>query len=56
MLKDLPAYYANRTLLKEAVKTSDIAEAAFAFVSGMLNKTTGNMINVDGGLAAAFPR
>ncbi|WP_296699425.1 bifunctional aldolase/short-chain dehydrogenase [Algoriphagus sp.] len=55
-VKDLPAYYANRTLLKEAVKTSDIAEAAFAFVSGMLNKTTGNMINVDGGLAAAFPR
>jgi rhamnulose-1-phosphate aldolase/alcohol dehydrogenase len=55
-VKDLPAYYANRTLLKEAVKTSDIADAAFAFVSGMLDKTTGNMINVDGGLAAAFPR
>jgi rhamnulose-1-phosphate aldolase/alcohol dehydrogenase len=55
-VKDLPAYYANRTLLKEAVKTSDIADAAFAFVSGMFDKTTGNMINVDGGLAAAFPR
>ncbi|SIO14934.1 bifunctional aldolase/short-chain dehydrogenase [Algoriphagus halophilus] len=55
-VKDLPAYYANRTLLKEAVKTSDIADAAFAFVSGMLNKSTGNMINVDGGLAPAFPR
>lgn len=55
-LKDLPAYYANRTLLKEAVKTSDIADAAFVFVSGQLSKTTGNMINVDGGLAAAFPR
>jgi rhamnulose-1-phosphate aldolase/alcohol dehydrogenase len=55
-VKDLPQYYANRTLLKESVKTSDIADAAFAFVSGMLSKSTGNMLNVDGGLAAAFPR
>ncbi|EAZ80449.1 bifunctional rhamnulose-1-phosphate aldolase/short-chain dehydrogenase [Algoriphagus machipongonensis] len=55
-VKELPAYYANRTLLKESVKTSDIADAAFAFVSGMLDKTTGNMLNVDGGLAPAFPR
>ena len=55
-LKDLPSYYANRTLLKESVKTSDIANAAFVFVSGQLSKSTGNMLNVDGGLAAAFPR
>ena len=55
-VKDLPQYYANRTLLKESVKVSDIADAAFAFVGGLLNKTTGNMLNVDGGLAAAFPR
>ena len=55
-VKDLPQYYANRTLLKESVKTSDIADAAFVFVSGQLCKTTGNMLNVDGGLAAAFPR
>ncbi len=55
-VKDLPQFYANRTLLKESVKTSDIANAAFVFVSGQLGKTTGNMINVDGGLAAAFPR
>jgi rhamnulose-1-phosphate aldolase/alcohol dehydrogenase len=55
-VKDLPQYYANRTLLKESVKTSDIADAAFVFVSGQLSKTTGNMLNVDGGLAAAFPR
>ena len=44
------------TLLKESVKTSDIANAAFVFVSGQLGKSTGNMLNVDGGLAAAFPR
>ncbi|MEB2775019.1 bifunctional aldolase/short-chain dehydrogenase [Algoriphagus sp. D3-2-R+10] len=55
-VKDLPQFYANRTLLKESVKTSDIANAAFIFVSGQLDKTTGNMLNVDGGLAAAFPR
>lgn len=55
-VKDLPQYYANRTLLKESVKTSDIADAAFVFVSGQLGKTTGNMLNVDGGLATAFPR
>ncbi|MFN5331448.1 MAG: bifunctional rhamnulose-1-phosphate aldolase/short-chain dehydrogenase [Bacteroidota bacterium] len=55
-VEELPAYYANRTLLKESVKVSDIAEAAFVFVSGALSKSTGNMINVDGGLAAAFPR
>ena len=35
---------------------NDIADAAFAFVGGLLNKSTGNMLNVDGGLAAAFPR
>ncbi|MDF2159158.1 bifunctional aldolase/short-chain dehydrogenase [Algoriphagus sp. CAU 1675] len=55
-VKDLPQYYANRTLLKESVKVSDIANATFAFVSGLLDKSTGNMLNVDGGLAAAFPR
>lgn len=55
-VKDLPQFYANRTLLKESVKTSDIANAAFVFVSGQLGKSTGNMLNVDGGLAAAFPR
>lgn len=55
-VKDLPQFYADRTLLKESVKVSDIADAAFVFVSGLLSKTTGNMLNVDGGLSAAFPR
>ncbi len=55
-VKDLPNYYANRTLLKESVKVDDIANAVFVFVNGMLKKSTGNMLNVDGGLAAAFPR
>jgi enoyl-[acyl-carrier-protein] reductase (NADH) len=34
----------------------DVAAACFAFVSGLLNKSTGNMLNVDGGVAAAFAR
>lgn len=55
-VKDLPQFYADRTLLKESVKVGDIADAAFVFVCGLLSKTTGNMLNVDGGLSAAFPR
>lgn len=55
-LEDLPRFYADRTLLKEILYPSDVANAVFIFVSGMLNKSTGNMLNVDGGLAASFPR
>jgi len=53
---ELPAYYANRTLLNEIILPEDIAEACFVFVSGALNKSTGNVLNVDGGVAAAFLR
>lgn len=52
----LPAYYAKRTLLNETILPEDIANACFAFVSGLLDKSTGNTINVDGGVAAAFLR
>ncbi|NJM26253.1 MAG: SDR family oxidoreductase, partial [Bacteroidia bacterium] len=55
-LEDLPGFYADRTLLKEIIYPADIAEAVFLFVGGMLNKSTGNSLNVDGGLPAAFPR
>ncbi len=51
---ELPSYYANRTLLHEVIKPEDIANACFAFVAGLLNKSTGNVLNVDGGIAAAF--
>ena len=54
--EDLPAFYAKRTLLNEIIDPDDIANACFAFVSGLLNKSTGNVINVDGGVAAAFVR
>ncbi|MEP6950827.1 MAG: bifunctional aldolase/short-chain dehydrogenase [Ginsengibacter sp.] len=53
---ELPAYYANRTLLKEIILPEDIANACFAFTGGLLNKSTGNVLNVDGGVAAAFVR
>jgi NAD(P)-dependent dehydrogenase (short-subunit alcohol dehydrogenase family) len=53
---ELPAYYARRTLLGEIILPEDIANACFLFVGGLLNKSTGNILNVDGGLAAAFVR
>jgi rhamnulose-1-phosphate aldolase/alcohol dehydrogenase len=53
---ELPAYYAKRSLLNEIILPIDIAYACFAFVGGLLNKSTGNVLNVDGGVAAAFVR
>jgi NAD(P)-dependent dehydrogenase (short-subunit alcohol dehydrogenase family) len=53
---ELPAYYAKRTLLNEVILPDDIANACFAIAGGLLNKSTGNVINVDGGVAAAFVR
>jgi len=53
---ELPAYYAKRTLLNEIILPDDIANACFAFVGGLLNKSTGNVLNVDGGVATAFVR
>ena len=53
---ELPAYYAKRTLLNEIILPDDIANACFAFTGGLLSKSTGNMLNVDGGVAMAFAR
>lgn len=55
-VEDLPKYYAGRTLLNEIILPEDIANACFAFVGGLLNKSTGNVLNVDGGVAMAFVR
>lgn len=55
-VEDLPAFYAKRTLLNEIILPEDIANACFAFVGGLLNKSTGNVLNVDGGVAMAFVR
>ena len=53
---ELPAYYAKRTLLNEIILPEDIANACFAFVGGLLSKSTGNALNVDGGVAMGFYR
>jgi NAD(P)-dependent dehydrogenase (short-subunit alcohol dehydrogenase family) len=55
-VEELPAYYAKRTLLGEIILPEDIANAAFALVGGLLNKSTGNAVNVDGGVAMGFLR
>ncbi|GAB3577369.1 bifunctional rhamnulose-1-phosphate aldolase/short-chain dehydrogenase [Spirosoma luteolum] len=55
-VEELPAYYAKRTLLNEIILPDDVANACFAFVGGLLNKSTGNVLNVDGGVAMAFVR
>ena len=55
-VEELPAYYAKRTLLNEIILPEDISNACFAFAGGLLNKSTGNVLNVDGGVAMAFVR
>ena len=55
-VEELPSFYAKRTLLNEIILPADVANACFAFVGGLLSKSTGNVLNVDGGVAPAFPR
>ncbi len=52
----LSEFYAQRTLLKSPVTLSDQAEAAYVLASKKLNKTTGQIFSVDGGLSEAFLR
>jgi rhamnulose-1-phosphate aldolase/alcohol dehydrogenase len=55
-VEELPAFYAKRTLLNQVILPEDIAKACFALVGGLLDKSTGNVLNVDGGIAMAFVR
>ncbi|OGX84007.1 bifunctional aldolase/short-chain dehydrogenase [Hymenobacter coccineus] len=55
-VEELPAHYAKRTLLGEELLAEDIAKAVRVFVDGSLSKSTGNVLNVDGGVAMAFVR
>jgi len=55
-VEELPAFYAKRTLLDKIILPEDIANACFVFVGGLLSKSTGNVLNVDGGVAMAFVR
>ena len=52
----LEEVYRNRSLLKRSVYPEDIAEAVAFLASDRSAKSTGNIINVDAGNAAAFTR
>ena len=54
--KDLGQYYANRTLLKREVLPLHVAQACAALVSDEFSRTTGLLVPVDSGVAAAFLR
>lgn len=53
---ELEAVYRERSLLKRSVYPEDIAEAVAFLASDRSAKSTGNIINVDAGNAAAFTR
>ncbi|MEO9477905.1 MAG: bifunctional aldolase/short-chain dehydrogenase [Cyclobacteriaceae bacterium] len=54
-VEELPAHYAKRNLLNKIIYPEDIANGVFS-LAAILDKTTGNIINVDGGMANAFVR
>jgi rhamnulose-1-phosphate aldolase/alcohol dehydrogenase len=54
--EDLGAFYANRTLLKREVLPEHVAAAVAAIVSDEFSHTTGLLVPVDSGVAAAFVR
>ena len=53
---DVEEFYRKRSMLKLAVLPEDIAEAVYFFASDKSGKSTGNILNVDAGNAAAFTR
>ena len=52
----LAAFYAKRTLTGQPVTLDSQVRAIVAFLNGDFSKTTGQIVNVDGGQAAAFLR
>lgn len=55
--EELEGHYRARTTLKVNVVPDDIAEAVLYFASPRrAAKSTGNVLNVDGGVALAYPR
>ena len=53
---DLAAFYAKRTLTGKPVSLDSQVRAITAFLNGDFSVTTGQIVNVDGGQAAAFMR
>jgi rhamnulose-1-phosphate aldolase/alcohol dehydrogenase len=54
--EELQTFYKGRTKLGVAVLPEDVAEAIAFFAGPRSNKSTGNVVNVDGGVTAAYPR
>jgi rhamnulose-1-phosphate aldolase/alcohol dehydrogenase len=55
--EDLDDYYRDRTTLGVNVLPEDVAQAVLHFASpARSGKSTGNILNVDGGVTAAYPR
>ncbi len=52
----LADFYAQRTLTKAAISPEDQAEVAYLLITDAFSKTTGQIINVDGGLHEGFLR
>lgn len=53
---DIEDFYRQRSMLKRSVLPEDIAEAVYFLSSEKAAKSTGNILNVDAGNAAAFTR
>lgn len=53
---ELEQHYVARSLLKRPVLPEDVAQAVYFFASDDSAKSTGNIMNVDAGNAAAFTR
>ncbi|MCY3780862.1 MAG: bifunctional rhamnulose-1-phosphate aldolase/short-chain dehydrogenase [Chloroflexi bacterium] len=54
--EQLAEFYAQRTLTKRSISPEDQAEAAYLLITDAFSKTTGQIINVDGGLSEGFLR
>ena len=53
---DLQSFYRKRTKLAVDVYPDDVADVIAFFAAPRSSKSTGNFINVDGGVTAAYPR
>ncbi len=54
--EELEDFYASRNILHRQVTTSDVAASVAFLLSDQSSRTTGTVLAVDGGVAAAFPR
>jgi rhamnulose-1-phosphate aldolase/alcohol dehydrogenase len=53
---ELQSFYRERTKLGVSVYPEDVAEAIVFLAGPRAGKSTGNVLNVDGGVTAAYPR